>query len=327
MNARHTVGAVVIGRNEGTRLARCLASVTGEVRATVYVDSGSVDDSVALARAAGVDVVALETDRPFTAARARNAGLEALMESAPDLDYVQFIDGDCELQPSWIPAAMAFLDARPRVAVTCGRRRERFPQSSVYNQVCDAEWDTPIGEARACGGDALVRIAALQGVGGFDPSLIAGEEPELCLRLRRAGWTIWRLPVEMTLHDAAMTRFGQWWQRAVRGGHARAEGMMMHGASNERHGVRGTLRALLWAGVLPLFTLGLIAEFGPAGAWALLAYPAQMLRLALREGARARGAWMRASLLTLIKFPELQGVVGYMLRRLRQRPVNLIEYK
>ncbi|MEM9139196.1 MAG: glycosyltransferase, partial [Pseudomonadota bacterium] len=207
------VGAVIIGRNEGARLIRCLASV-GSAACMVYVDSGSTDGSVQAAREAGAEVVELDMDMPFTAARARNAGLARLREIGA-FDYVQFIDGDCELQPGWIALALAFLEEHPDVAVACGRRRERFPEASVYNRLCDHEWDTPVGEAKACGGDALMRMTALAAVGGYRDDLIAGEEPELCVRLRAAGWRVWRLDAEMTLHDADMHRFGQWWRRTA----------------------------------------------------------------------------------------------------------------
>ena len=86
--------------------------------------------------------------------------------------------------------------------------------------MCIRDRDTPIGPARACGGDALMLYAAVQAVGGYRDSLIAGEEPELCLRLRQAGGEVWRIDAEMTLHDAALLRFGQWWRRTRRAGHA-----------------------------------------------------------------------------------------------------------
>jgi GT2 family glycosyltransferase len=313
------VGAVVIGRNEGARLVACLASLRGISR-LVYVDSGSSDGSVAAARAAGAQVVELDLSRPFTAARARNAGLAVLAECPPA--YVQLVDGDCVLRDGWIDTARAFLDAHPRVAVACGRRRERFPNASVYNRLCDSEWDTPVGRARACGGDALVRFAAVQAAGGFRDDLIAGEEPELCLRLRRAGWDIWRLDAEMTWHDAAMTRFGQWWRRSRRAGHAFAEGAALHGRSPERHWVAESRRALAWGVGLPALALGL-AALTPFGLLLLLAYPGQVLRLALREGPRRLAAWERAFFLTLGRFPEALGVLGFHLGR-RGR---LIEYK
>lgn len=320
MSASPAIGAVIIGRNEGERLIRCLASVGG-VQRIVYVDSGSTDGSVAAARAAGAEVVELDLSKPFTAARARNAGIEALRAGAqPDL--IQFIDGDCELQPGWLPAATGFLAETPGAAVVCGRRRERFPEASVYNRLCDREWDTPVGRAKACGGDSLMRAEALGQVGGFDPTLIAGEEPELCVRLRAKGWEVWRLDEEMTLHDAAITRFSQWWKRARRGGHAAAEGMAMHGRPPEHHGVAQVRRALLWGAVLPLLALLGALVVSPWALILLLAYPAQVLRLGLRSG-----DWAEALFLALGKFPEMLGVAEYWLRRLIGRRRGLVEYK
>lgn len=313
------VGAVIIGRNEGARLVACLASFPGWVRPLVYVDSGSTDGSVAAARAAGAEVVALDMAVPFTAARARNEGFARLWELG-EPEFVQFVDGDCRMQPGWIEAALDFLEARPAVGVVCGRRREVHPEASIWNRLCDAEWDTPPGEARACGGDALMRVAAVAAVGGYDPRLIAGEEPELCVRLRQAGWKIWRIDREMTLHDAALTRIGQWWKRTRRGGHAFAEGAAMHGAPPERHWVAETRRALLWGAVLPLVALvGMVIT--PWAALILAAYPLQTLRLARRYG------WERGVFMLLAKFPEAQGVLQYHLNRLRKRRAGLIEYK
>jgi GT2 family glycosyltransferase len=311
----HVIDAVVIGRNEGARLETCLKSLIGLVRRVVYVDSGSTDGSVALAGRLGAEVVALDLSVPFTAARARNAGLAALATNPPDL--VQFVDGDCELRPDWIAAAVAGLEAHPQAVVVCGRRRERFAGASVYNGLADREWNTPVGRALACGGDALMRFDAVQAVGGYNPGLIAGEEPDLCLRLRAQGGEIWRLDHEMTLHDAAITRFGQWWKRSVRAGHAFAEGAALHGFG---HWGRETVRALFWGAALPLVILlaGLIHPFG----WLLAAiYPVQALRLARKEGA----VWAVFSLIG--KLAEARGALGYYLNRLRGRRAGLIEYK
>jgi GT2 family glycosyltransferase len=313
------VGAVIIGRNEGARLVACLASFPAEVRPLVYVDSGSTDGSVAAARAAGAEVVALDMSVAFTAARARNAGLARLVElGAPE--FVQFVDGDCILQPGWLPAASAFLAGHPDVGVVCGRRREIRPEVSIWNRLCDAEWDTPVGQAKACGGDALMRVAAVQAVGGYDPALIAGEEPELCVRLRAAGWQVWRIDQEMTLHDAAMTKLGQWWKRTRRGGHAFAEGAALHGAPPERHWVGETRRAVLWGAVLPVVAL-LGALVSPWSLLLFLLYPVQVLRLSRRYGME------RAFFMTLAKVPEALGVLQYWLNRLRRRQARLIEYK
>ncbi|MBB1492649.1 glycosyltransferase, partial [Paracoccus sp. MC1854] len=298
-------GIVIIGRNEGTRLKRCLASVSGQAGAVVYVDSGSTDGSPDAARQAGVDVVDLDMSQPFTAARARNAGFARLMVLRPGTRVVQFVDGDCELHPGWLGTAYRFLQQHPDVAVVSGRLRERFPEASVYNRLADAEWQAPLGEARACGGNAMMRAQPFQDQGGFNPALIAGEEPELCVRLRKAGWRIWRLDAEMGLHDAAMTRFGQWWRRAKRSGHAAAEGAAMHGSAPERHKLAETRRALIWGLGLPLLVfVGWLVT--PWAALLLLAWPLQVLRLRLRGE-----PWERALFLTLAKFPEAQGVLRY----------------
>ena len=320
------VGAVVIGRNEGDRLRACLASLARAVDAVVYVDSGASDGSVALARAMGARVVALDESRPFGAARARNAGLAALREE-PDIAFVQLVDGDCAVQPGWIAAARACLAADPRLAIVCGRRRERDPGASVFNRLCDREWDTPVGEARACGGDALARAGALAAIGGFREDLIAGEEPELCLRLRRAGWRIRRIDREMTLHDAAMTRVSQWWRRAERAGHAFAEGAALHGAGPERHWVAQTRRALAWGLVLPIVAVLAALAYGPLALALLAAYPLQIVRLAQRDGA-GRASWEWATFVTLAKIPEAIGVLRYLIgRRLMGRRPRLLEYK
>lgn len=313
--AAAVVDAVVIGRNEGARLVSCLASLRGHVRRLVYVDSGSTDGSVAMAAQAGAEVVALDMALPFTAARARNAGLAALASDPPG--FVQFVDGDCEVQPGWIAAALAAFADHPAAVVVCGRRRERFPTASVYNGLADREWDTPVGLALACGGDALMRFGAVQAVGGYDASLIAGEEPDLCLRLRASGGEVWRIDAEMTLHDAAITRFGQWWKRSQRAGHAFAEGAAKHGSG---HWGAETRRALIWGAALPLVVL-LAGVLHPAGWFLALIYLAQVLRLARRGGL----VWALFSVAG--KFAEARGALGYYWTRFRGRKASLIEYK
>ena len=254
------VGAVAIGRNEGDRLVRCLEALVAQLpdpRKIVYVDSGSTDGSRDRAQERGIAVVTLDTTIPFTAARARNAGWRYLLEQHPPgtLAYIQFIDGDCELDPGWLDRALAQFATDAQLAVVCGRRRERFPQATPYNRLADMEWDTPIGEASACGGDSLIRVEALQAVEGYDPRLICGEEPEMCIRLRRLGWKIWRLNGEMTLHDADMTRFSQWWKRSIRGGWAVAEGYDRYGKAPEAYMVKEHKSGWLWGAIVPVVWL------------------------------------------------------------------------
>lgn len=317
------VDAVVIGRNEGARLLACLASLTGQVRRIVYVDSGSKDRSVIAAREAGAIVVALDMTKPFTAARARNAGIFALADDSPN--YVQLIDGDCTLEPGWVSVALAAFRSIPGAVVVCGRRQERYPEASVYNALTDFEWNTPVGQTGACGGDALIRYLPLMNVGGFRDDLIAGEEPELCLRLRKAGGEIWRIDAQMTLHDAALTRFGQWWTRMVRSGHAFAEGAALHGAPPHEHWVKETNRAIIWGAVLPLITL-VTALLHPLGAALALLYPMQVVRLAKRQSFSKFG-WAWGMFSVIGRFAEARGALGYYFNRLTGQKRGLIEYK
>jgi glycosyltransferase involved in cell wall biosynthesis len=331
------IAAVVIGRNEGERLIRCLGSMAG-MDHVVYVDSGSTDGSVAAAKATGATVVTLEMDRPFTAARARNAGVAALEAAGAAPDYVQFIDGDCTLSSGWIATAQAWLDANPQTAVACGRRRELYPEASVFNRLCDMEWNTPVGESAACGGDSLMRLTAFHAAGGFDPALIAGEEPELCLRLRRGGWTIWRLDAEMTAHDAAIHRFGQWWRRAVRGGWAYAEGAAMHGAGPERYKAREARSVLVWGGVLPAALAATLAVWAAGAEWAgclavamTALWPAMAARIALGRRRRFGDGWRNALtygvFVMLGKPAQMQGLLRYWRTHLGGGAARLIEYK
>ncbi|MGF7008558.1 glycosyltransferase family 2 protein [Aminobacter sp. BE322] len=321
------VGVVVIGRNEGARLISCLLSLGELAASTVYVDSGSTDGSAEAARRLGAAVVELDMTLPFTAARARNAGFARLEAVRPELEFVQFVDGDCTLAPEWITRAHAFLAAHDDVAVVAGRRRERAPGQSVYNALCDREWDTPVGEATETGGDCLVRAAAFRKVGGYAPDLIAGEEPEMCVRLRGAAWRIWRLDAEMTLHDANIMRFGQWWRRATRAGHAYAEVAARHAGSPHAIWSANVRRALLWGFALPAAILAAAVVFHPALLALLLLYPLQVARIALRERVAGRSGWTYALFVTLAKFPEAQGVVRFYANRLLRRRAAIIEYK
>jgi GT2 family glycosyltransferase len=316
------IGLVAIGRNEGERLKRCLASIPAGMP-VVYVDSASTDGSPEAARAAGATVLALDLARPFTAARARAEGVDLLAGRNPDLRYVMFLDGDCELEPGWMETAEAFLSGLPDFAAVCGRRRERFPAASAYNRIADHEWNTAVGEAAACGGDAMFRLDAYRAVGGFDPAMIAGEEPELCNRLRGAGWRIMRLDAPMTIHDADMHRFGQWWRRGLRSGFGFAQAWR-----TTRHREAGALygrelgRALLWALALPVCSLAGAILVHPA---MLLAWPglvaAQYARL------RRRCGGTHAFLLVLSHYAAFAGAARYVWRSLRGGPGGTLVYK
>ncbi len=327
-----SVGAVVIGRNEGDRLRRCLQSLVGTVGRIVYVDSGSTDESVAMARSLGVDVVELDLSVPFTAARARNAGFERLTELEPDVAFVHFFDGDCEVVEGWVSRALKTIVSDPTFAVVWGRRREQYPEKTLYNRLCDLEWkwSWPFGEVHLCGGDALMRVSAFRQVDGFNPGLIAGEEPELCFRLRQNGWKIFRIDAEMTLHDAAMTRFSQWWRRALRGGYADVERAWLYRRNKDQHWRHGSRSTWFWGLALPVVAL---ATAWWTRGWSLLlfaGYPLSGLRIyrsARRKGVPSADAFLYAFFCILGKLPAVAGQTKFLFAGLAGRRSRLIEYK
>lgn len=308
-----TLGFVVIGRNEGPRLERCLRSVLAVSNRVVYADSASSDESVSTARQLGAVVVELPGDGRLTAARGRNAGYKKLLERYPECEMVQFLDGDCVLQPDWIPEALKFLQTRPDVGVVCGRRFEAHPEASLYNALCDQEWNTPVGEAAECGGDALVRCAAFDEVGGYDSGLLAGEEPEMTARMRAAGWRIWRIDVPMTEHDANMRSLKQWWRRTQRGGFGYAQVWTATKASPQRLYGRQLRSAFTWAFAVPvLIVLAAILLREPLIILLLpMAYAFQLVRIARDGSAPAR--LTKAALILLAKIPEAIGAARFLI--------------
>ncbi|HEY5281203.1 MAG TPA: glycosyltransferase family 2 protein [Polyangia bacterium] len=327
---RVRIGVVVIGRNEGDRLHRCLVSLPAKASTIVYVDSGSSDGSVALAAQLGAQVVELDHLSPFTAARGRNAGLSRLRELDPGLELVQFVDGDCEVAAGWLEKAEAAMLGDAGLAVVCGRRRERYPEVSIYNRLCDIEWNTPVGEADACGGDALMRIGPLVEVGGYNSNLIAGEEPDLCFRLRQRGHRVLRIDAEMTLHDANITRFGQWWRRTVRSGHAYAEGFAIHRREPGAYFAKQVRSNLAWGAALPVLCFALLWLWPIAGAALLFGYPLLVARVFLasrRRGLARREAWTFALFCSFGKIPSGYGQLRSWAKAVLGQRSSLIEYK
>ncbi|MGB7272356.1 MAG: glycosyltransferase family 2 protein [Geitlerinemataceae cyanobacterium] len=193
------------------------------------------------------------------------------------------------------------------------------------------EWNQPSGETEASGGIAVMRISAFREVQGFNATLIAGEEPELCLRLRRRGWKVWRLANDMALHDAQMTRFSQWWTRSIRAGHAYAEGSWLHGGGRERHWVKESRSIWLWGLILPLLALSLAGwTYGLSILLLLCLYGLQVYRV--YRYMRGRQFTSVHSLLYAIfcilgKFPQIQGQLRFHFDRLMGYRSPVIEYK
>jgi cellulose synthase/poly-beta-1,6-N-acetylglucosamine synthase-like glycosyltransferase len=306
-------GIVVIGRNESARLPACLASVAQYRGHILYADSASTDDSTDIARSMGAVVVELDGSTPLTPARGRNEGYRAFLDHFPDCEFIQFVDGDSVIIPDWIETAWAFLRENDRVAVVCGHVIEEHPQSSIYNWLCSDEWKGPVGQIDACGGNAMVRVAALEETGGFRADLVAGEEAELMARMRSRGWEIWRVDAPMVAHDADIHRFADWWARARRGGFASANVWWLTRHLPERLYGAQLRSALLWTVILPLGALALSALLRSPAFLGIVpvAWLLQMARISVRRGALKAQSWAYAALIMLAKVPETAGALGF----------------
>jgi GT2 family glycosyltransferase len=325
------VAIVAIGRNEGERLKSCLRSVMHRARTVVYVDSGSSDGSSQYARSMNCQVVELDPAQPFSAARARNEGFACVMEHAPDVPFIQFLDGDCDLVDGWLEQGIAALTGREDVGIACGHVRELYPQASVYNKLFDLEWQQPPGETRSSGGNFMVRTEVFRAVGGFRADVIAAEDNEFCVRVRHLGWKILQMDAAMVRHDMAMTRFGEWWRRTKRTGHAFAQVAALHGRTNERYFVSDCRRIWLWGLVLPVLALCFAPfTYGISLFILLCAYMIQFTRIYYRSrkrGWRTGDAVIYSVFTTLSKFPALCGLLEYHWRQCRGHAFTIIEYR
>ncbi len=319
------IAIIAIGRNEGERLKRGLASIAGAGIPIIYVDSGSSDNSLGIAREAGAHIVELDMSVPFSAARARNVGAEAALALSPVPQFLQFIDGDCAIAVGWLDAAQNYLNDNPSVVLVTGWREEIDRNATVYNAMCDVEWHRPAGEIEECGGDLMVRSNAHQAIGGYNPVVIAGEDIDYCLRLDTQGKRV-LLPVSMTHHDVAMTSFSQWWWRAMRAGHSYAHINDLYPGRSRRE----ILRAFVYGLVLPiaavtclfvcrLALLGVIALYG-------LSYIKTAAGL-VKNGQPIGESLHHAIYLSLSKFPNLLGITTYYRRKLQRSDMEIIEYK
>ncbi len=325
-------GIVVIGRNEGERLLACLGSVRSLGCPVVYVDSGSSDGSRERAAPLCDLVLALDPARPFSAARARNEGLRALVAARPELRLIQFLDGDCTLLPGWLEAAEQAMAADAARAVVVGPLRERHPEASDYNRLCALEWrSTPgdLGNFGALGGIMLVRTDVFVQVGGFNEQVIAGEDSEFGVRVALAGFKVTKIAVDMATHDADIHRFAQWWRRAVRGGHAIGQRFSLHGRGPLRDCARERRSVLVWGLALPATILALApATHGLslllAGGYAVLGQRIARYRRGL--GDSSADARLYARFVVIGKFAEAWGLLKFYVNNMAGR-FRIIEYK
>lgn len=327
------MGIVVIGRNEGVRLRQCLTSVRDVAACpVVYVDSGSKDDSVKVAKACGVEVLELDSSRPFSAARARNEGLARLIALHPAIRFVQFVDGDCTLMAGWLEAASCALLADPGRAAVTGHLRELNAQATTYNRLCALEWSSPPGDLKdfgGLGGISMMRVDVLQRLGGFNPDVIAGEDSELGARMSLAGYKVTKIDQPMAVHDANIGTFWQWWKRAVRAGHAIGQRSHLNGNTELKDCIRERNSTWFWGIGVPLVVLVTLIPTSGLSALLLGGYAAlfyRVFRFRRRRGDSNQDALLYARYLLLSKFANALGLIRFHRNRLMQR-YRIIEYK
>jgi glycosyltransferase involved in cell wall biosynthesis len=319
------VGVVVIGRNEGQRLELCLESILRAEVFCVYVDSQSTDDSVAEAEKRNIISVVLDDSSPVNASRARNIGFSTIIEHHPDLDYVHFIDADCELDPAWLPEAIGVLDLDTSISIVCGRLHEKYRNKSIYMRLCDIDWYAPAGPATRCGGIFTVRKNVFSDLGGFDTTLIAGADPEFCRRLTASGGEILVLDTDMGTHDSAMYHFSQWWHRCKKVGFGYANGAKWGSWQKQARS------SLIWGAVLPLFILVGSIFVSPFFMGLVILYFIQIIRVYKNNTdigtPDAADKCLYAQFCVLAKFPEATGVIKYFMNKVKGKQQKIIEYK
>lgn len=331
-NKFSNVAFVVIGRNEGERLKRSLNAIKKQCpnAKVIYVDSGSTDESVEYANSLAIDVVELDMSIPFTAARARNSGAEKLKEIDQSYEYIQFLDGDCVLEEGWLEEAINFLDDNKAVGICSGRRKEMYPEKSIYNALMDIEWNTPVGEISAVLGDMLVRKQAFEAVDGFDQNIIAAEDDDFCIRVREKGYKVYRIDKQMSKHDANIMKLAQWLKRSKRGGHGYANINYLHGHKEDRHFARHLKSVIFWGGIIPLCSIILLFIDSLACLALIVFYIFMVARLTVKMFKKYNNIKLAIAYSLLIyisKVYELFGVIEFWKNKLLYRKHYLIEYK
>ncbi len=298
----------------------------------IYVDSGSTDHSVAIAGPLVDAVLELDPAKPFSAARARNEGFERLVTLFPTLELIQFVDGDCVLFEGWLEAAKQSMWDDTKRAVIIGHLQECNPDISIYNRLCALEWKSPAGDLKnfgALGGIFMVRVNVFKNLGGFNTSVIAGEDSEFGVRLSLAGYKVTKIDHSMAIHDANMTTFSQWWKRSVRAGHAIGQRAHLNGRSSVKDCVQERKSTLVWGVAMPLLALILLIPTRGASALILLAYLVLALKVYLfrrKQNESVSDAIVYAKFIVLAKFANGLGLLKFYFNRFKQR-YEIIEYK
>jgi glycosyltransferase involved in cell wall biosynthesis len=211
------VSVVIIGKDEEQNLGACIRSVRAmeypaERLEIIYVDTGSSDRSVEIAR--GMQVIAVEEKSPFPSpGLARNRGMREARH-----DIIHFIDGDMTIARDYLKEAVRLLDTGDIVCVI-GDVRERNSEKSFLARVLNYPWSSrEAGFVDAPGGGGTFKKVALQTVGGYNPLILKGQETELGYRIHERGYKIYKIEHLMAVHNYGIARLYDLLSRSYRMG-------------------------------------------------------------------------------------------------------------
>lgn len=202
------VGAMIVAHNSAGVLADCLRALPPGLP-VVVVDNASTDESVAAVRNARPDARVIVSRENLGFGRGANLGIDAL----PAAEFALLINPDARLARDALDRLIAAADRWPDAALLGPEirrpdgavepshdvmvlRRRRFPDRGPE----------PAPEGDTCaeflsGAVLLLRRAAVQAIGGFDPAFfLFYEDDDLCLRLRRAGHALVLVPDAVAIH-------------------------------------------------------------------------------------------------------------------------------
>lgn len=196
-----TIDIIVIGLNEGLNLKRCFSSINKAIENTpkkfdvnfelIYVDSGSQDGSVEIAKCYA-DKVILLTSEP-SAAAARMAGLHNGKG-----EYCLFLDGDMELDSNWFIISIPIITKlNDNIAGIIGIRDDISSDNKIRRNVYGVK-KTRI--APHFGGAVMLKRTDIERAGGYNPLLKSFEEPDFYARLLSIGKKVLELNEKFILH-------------------------------------------------------------------------------------------------------------------------------
>ncbi|MDG4766355.1 glycosyltransferase family 2 protein [Solwaraspora sp. WMMD406] len=181
------VSVIVPSYNYADSLSVCLRSVAEQTYPAIevlVVDDHSTDDSVAVAEAAGVRVIALSDNGGC--GRARNIGV-----AHASGEILFFLDADVAMAPDAVAEAVALLEAEPRIGAVCGIEDPepllhdtlvaRYRGLQYHHWSISGEGDVTFLFPAMC----AIRRTVYDEVGPFNPALRQTEEVDYGYRISR----------------------------------------------------------------------------------------------------------------------------------------------